>query len=317
MVGSNRQGGDSMKLKLRKRFINKFASHVEAYSFLFLFFAFYIVFTLYPVVQGFIVSLSKWNITGAKTYVGFKNYNALIQDSIFWSSLWNSGKFVLMAVPTIMFTSFLFALLIDSKFTKAKAFFRSTFFMPVILSVSIIAIIWSYAFDPYTGSINTILKAIGFTEPIFWITDAKLVWVSITMLTIWWTMGTSMILYLAGLQDIPTDHYEAAEIDGANGWQQIWHITIPALSRVHTLIMFLLITASFKVFGQVFLITKGGPSGASRTLIQYIYEIGFMRFDMGRASAASYILFVVVLLITLVQFQIMRRIQRGEGDQSR
>jgi multiple sugar transport system permease protein len=301
-----------MNWKPSKNFVKKCKSNLEAYSFLLLFFAFYIIFTLYPVFQGLIVSFTKWNITGTKTYVGVSNYNKLINDSIFWSSFLNSTKFVFMAVPTIMFVSFALALLIDSKFTKGKVIFRSIFFMPVILSVSIIAIIWSYALDPYTGSINTILKLFGLQEPIFWVTDPNMVWYSITMLTIWWTMGSSMILYLAGLQDIPTDHYEAAEIDGANAWHKIRYITFPALSRVHTLIMFLLIVGSFKVFGQVFLITGGGPSGSSRTLIQYIYEIGFTRFDMGRASAASYILFVVVILITAIQFKLMKVVQKED-----
>jgi multiple sugar transport system permease protein len=302
-----------MNENLKKSWIRTWKATLEAYSFIFLFFVFYLMFTLYPVVQGFIVSLSEWNITGDKTFVGINNYGALVGDSIFWSSFWNSTKFVLMSVPGIMIVAFALAVLIDSKYIRGKAFFRSVFFLPVVLSVSIIAIIWSYAFDPYIGSINTILKAFGKQEPIFWVGDPSLVWVSIMLLTIWWTMGTTMILYLAGLQDIPADQFEAAEIDGANGWQRIWHITIPSLSRVHTLVMFLLIIASFKVFGQAFLITGGGPSGSSRTLIQYIYEIGFNRFEMGRASAASYILFVVVLLVTFVQFQLMKWIQREEG----
>lgn len=301
-----------MNWKPSKNFVKKCKLNLEAYSFLLLFFVFYIIFTLYPVIQGFIVSFTKWNITGTKTYIGVSNYNKLLNDSIFWSSFWNSTKFVFMAVPTIMIVSFALALLIDSKFTKGKVIFRSIFFMPVILSVSIIAIIWSYALDPYTGSINTILKLFGLQEPIFWVTDPNIVWYSITMLTIWWTMGSAMILYLAGLQDIPADHYEAAEIDGANAWHKILYITIPALNRVHTLIMFLLIVGSFKVFGQVFLITGGGPSGSSRTLIQYIYEIGFTRFDMGRASAASYILFIVVILITAIQFKLMKVVQKED-----
>ena len=154
---------------------------------------------------------------------------------------------------------------------------------------------------------NAAIHAIGIEKEIFWLNDANLVWPSIILVTFWWNTGYYMLIYLAGLQDIPAEHYEAASLDGANRLQRIMWITVPSLKRTHLLVLFLQVIASFKIFGQVYLITSGGPGGASRTLLQYVYETGFTTFQMGQASAASFVLLLIVLAVSIVQLKIMNK----------
>lgn len=277
------------------------------YAFLLPFLAVYAVFSLYPMIQGFIISFFKWNITGAKVFIGFDNYLRLFRDPVFWKALTNTLLYVLISTPIFMLGALVLALIVDSKLLLGRTFVRSTFFLPNILAVSITAVIWLTLLQPYTGLLNAGLHAIGIKQEIFWLTSEALVWPSIVMVTFWWNTGYYMLIYLAGLQEIPAEQYEAAAIDGATGLQRIMRITIPCLKRTHLLVLFLQAIASFKIFGQVFLITSGGPAGASRTLLQYVYETGFTTFQIGQASAASFVLLLVILSVSIVQLKIMNR----------
>ncbi len=277
------------------------------YAFLFPFLAIYAVFNLYPMIQGFIISFFKWNITGTKTFIAFDNYIRLFQDPVFWKALTNTLLYVLISTPIFMLGALVLALIVDSKLLMGRTFVRSTFFLPNILAVSITAVIWLNLLQPYTGLLNAGLHAIGIEQEVFWLTSETLVWPSIVLVTFWWNTGYYMLIYLAGLQEIPTEQYEAAAIDGATGLQRIIRITVPCLKRTHLLVLFLQAIASFKIFGQVFLITNGGPAGASRTLLQYVYETGFTTFQIGQASAASFVLLLVILSVSIVQLRIMNR----------
>ena len=277
------------------------------YAFLFPFLAIYAVFNLYPMIQGFIISFFKWNITGTKTFIAFDNYIRLFQDPVFWKALTNTLLYVLISTPIFMLGALILALIVDSKLLMGRTFVRSTFFLPNILAVSITAVIWLNLLQPYTGLLNAGLHAIGIEQEVFWLTSETLVWPSIVLVTFWWNTGYYMLIYLAGLQEIPTEQYEAAAIDGATGLQRIVRITVPCLKRTHLLVLFLQAIASFKIFGQVFLITNGGPAGASRTLLQYVYETGFTTFQIGQASAASFVLLLVILSVSIVQLRIMNR----------
>lgn len=281
------------------------------YLFLAPFVIIYAIYNLYPMVQGFIISFFKWNITGKKTFIGLTNYMTLFQDQVFWKSLTNTLLYVLVSTPIFMLGSLVLALIIDSKALRGRTFVRSTFFLPNILAVSITAVIWLNILQPYTGLMNAAVHALGVTQEIFWLSEPGLVWTSIILVTFWWNTGYYMLIYLAGLQDIPAEQYEAAAIDGATGFQRIITITVPCLKRTHLLILFLQVIASFKIFGQVFLITGGGPGGESRTLLQYVYETGFTTFQMGQASAASFILLLIILIVSMFQLKIMNR-QEGE-----
>lgn len=282
-------------------------NNLWGYGLLMPFLVFYVVFNLYPMIQGFIISFFKWNITGNRLFIGMDNYSALLRDKVFMKALTNTLMYVAVSTPVFMLISFILALIIDSKALRGKTFVRAVYFLPNTLTVSIIAVIWLNVLQPYTGLLNSFLHQLGIEKEIFWLSDPSLVWISIIAVTCWWNTGYYMLIYLAGLQEIPEEQYEAAAIDGATGLQRIWYITVPSLSSTHLLIMFLQVIASFKIFGQVFLITEGGPGGASRTLLQYIYETGFTTFQMGKASAASFVLLAIILVVSIFQLKIMNR----------
>ncbi len=282
-------------------------NHLWGYGLLLPFLLFYGIFNLYPMVQGFIISLHKWNITGTPEFRGWANYLSLFKDKVFVQSLLNTLMYVVVSTPIFMVLAFVLALIVDAKALRGRTFVRAVYFLPNILTVSIIAVIWLNVLQPYKGLLNSFLHQLGIAQEIFWLNDKNLVWVTIVAVTCWWNTGYYMLIYLAGLQEIPEEQFEAAAIDGANGLQKILHITLPSLSSTHLLILFLQVIASFKIFGQVFLITEGGPGGASRTLLQYVYETGFTTFQMGKASAASFVLLAIVLVVSIVQLQIMKR----------
>ena len=285
----------------------KIQEHLWGYLLIAPFLLVYLVFNFYPLVQGFIISFFKWNITGNKTFIGFENYINLFKDKLFWQSLWHIIRYVGVSTPIFVIGAFILAVIVDYKHLIGRTFLRATFFLPNVLAVSIVAVIWLNLLQPYKGLINAFIHAIGIKSEIFWLTDANLVWISIIILTGWWNTGYYMILYLAGLQEVPQEHYEAAEIDGATWLQTIWFIVIPSLKRVHVLIIFLQVVASFKLFGQVFLLSEGGPGGASRTYIQYLYEVGFQRFFMGKASAAAFVLLAIIIAVSSIQLKIMSK----------
>ncbi len=273
---------------------------LDGYQFLLPFLFFYILFTFYPLIQGLYVSFTEWNIVGDKTFIGLSNYFEIFTDKIFWTSLWNSTYFTILSTPLLMLSGFVLALILDSKRLRLQTLFRGIYFAPHVLSVSVISSVWGFVLAKYSGLLNGVLG----TE-IAWTNDVRVVWWAIIGLTIWWTQGFNMILYLAGLQDIPPSHYEAADLEGASWFQKIFHITIPSLKHIHFLVLFLQLIASFKVFGQVFLITQGGPGGATRTIIQYLYETGFQRYYVGEASAVAFALFIVLFIISMLQRRLL------------
>ena len=292
---------------LKKRAIR---GDIVAACFLLPFTILYTVFTIYPVLQGGYISFYKWNLMGKQAYVGFKNYATIFNDSFFWGALWNTTKFVLYSTPVIMISSLGLALLAN-RATKAKRIYRTLYFLPNLLSVSVISYIAIYMAQPYDmGFLSKLMHTLGVDQnyEIFWLKDKHLSWVTVTVATMWWTQGYNMMLYVSALQDIPDRLYEAAQIDGATPTQQLFHITLPMLKRTTLLILMLQIIASFKVYAQIKLITDGGPGRATRPLIQYIYEQAFEKQKLGPACAMSFVLFFILILLTLVQ----RKIQEKE-----
>jgi multiple sugar transport system permease protein len=288
-----------------KLFVNLKKS-VPYYILLLPFLIFYAAFTLYPVIQGFVVSFYDWQILGEKTFIGLKNYINVLNDPIFYSSLWHTILFVILSTPILIVVGFVLALIVHQPI-KGQLLFRLIFFVPMVLAVSVVASVWNAVLGSYGGMVNSILGLLGLEKEIMWLADPILAWVSVILITVWWTAGFNMILYLAGLQDIPDELYEAAKIDGATSRQRLRYITIPSLSRVTVLVTFLQVVASFKIFSQVYLVTAGGPAGSTRTIIQYIYEEGFQRYSFGPASAMSYLFFIVLLVFSLVQFKISKQ----------
>jgi multiple sugar transport system permease protein len=223
-------------------------------------------------------------------------------DAIFWKSFGNTLQFVLLSTPLIVGIGLLTALALNGS-GRLLGLFRTLFFTPYILSVSVVTLIWGYVLNPQRGILAAFLSNFG-VEPIPWLTNADLAMPAIVFTTLWWTMGFNMVLFLAGLQDIEPTLYEAADLDGAGAWGKFRYITIPGLRRTLLLVVILQVIASFQIFGQVYIMTRGGPAGSTRVLVQHIYESGFRDFSLGYASAMSIFLFFVMLIISFLQLQL-------------
>lgn len=276
--------------------------NLAGYGFLSLFLIVYVVFTLVPVLQAAFMSLHSWDLLSLRrSFIGLENYRELIaNDPAFWSSLGNTFEFVLLSTPLIMGVGLLFALGVNSAGAGAV---RTMLFSPYVLSVAVATLVWGFLFNPNQGLIAAAMEAVGLT-PLAWLTSTELAMHAIVITTLWWTVGFNMVLFIAGLQDIDPHLYEAAMIDGAGRYRQFTHITIPGLKRTITLVGILQVIASFQIFGQVYIMTRGGPAGTTRVLIQYIYETGFRDFRLGYASAISVVLFVLMFLASMVQLRL-------------
>jgi len=286
-----------------RRFENR-----TAYLFLTPFILVYGIFMLYPVLQAAFMSAFEWDLLSLqREYVGFANFTEMFaRDAKFWSSLGNTVKFVLLSSPLIIVFGLLFALGVAKPKTGV---FRTMLFSPYVLSVAVMTLIWGFLFNPDQGLIGEVFTAFGI-EPLAWLTNPDLAMHAIVIATLWWTVGFNMVLFVAGLQDIDPALYEAARIDGAGPLSRFFHITIPGLERTIALVAILQIIASFQIFGQVYIMTRGGPGGTTRVLIQYIYESGFRDFRLGYASAMSIVLFIIMFIVSILQ---LRFSQRGEA----
>ncbi|MGF7030778.1 multiple sugar transport system permease protein [Paenibacillus mucilaginosus] len=266
---------------------------------------FFAAFSLIPILFGLRISFYQWALIGERKFVGLQNYLDLFSDAEFLTNTWHTVIFVLVSVPLMTAAGLLLALLANG-LVRGRTLFRAAVFLPMLLSVSVISSIWVIFLQPYTGLMSQVLGALGASREVYWLSDPLLAWVSIVMSTLWWTAGFVFILYLAGLQDIPQTHYEAARIEGAGRWDSFRLITWPSLSRVTVLVVVLQTISSFKIFGQSKLITGGGPAGSTKTIVFSIYEKGFQHFELGYASAISFILLLIILLISLLQFRLLR-----------
>ena len=267
----------------------------------------YGLFLIWPIIQGFRMSLFNWSLTGSGTdeFMGLGNYREAFNDANFWSSIWHTILFTLLSTPPLVILSLVLALLAN-RVIPAKWLFRLAFFAPYLLPVSVVVLIWNWIYQPGFGLINNYLTQLGVGE-VGWLSDVDVAMISVVIVTVWWTIGFNFVLYLAGLQEIPADIYEAAALDGATGLEQVRSITVPLLARTTTLILVLQVLASLKVFDQIFLLTNGGPNFSTRPVIQYVYEQGFTTYRVGYASAISYAFFLLILLVSLVQFGLLSR----------
>lgn len=291
------------KGKMRRR------TALIALAFLLPFLILYTIFTIWPVIQGFYVSLHKWGLMGKQDFLGFTNYAKLLTDNNFWGALRNTLVFTVIATPLLVVTALVLALFANRP-NRIKRGLRILYYLPSVLSVSVASFIAKFVFSPYTGLLNGILHAIGVLpagQEIQWLNNPVLAMITVSVMTVWWTVGFSMLLYLSGLQDISPDLYEAAAIDGASKRQQLFSITLPLLKPTTWLVILLQMIACIKVYGQISLITGGGPASSTRPLVQYVYETAFKRSDMGYAAAISYVLFAILLVLSLVQQALQRR----------
>ena len=281
---------------------------LTALCFVLPFFLLYTLFVIWPVIQGFYVSLHRWSLMGRGEFRGLRNYVRFLQDDIFWSSLGNTILYTAINVPTAVLAALVCALLANRP-TRLQKYFRVCYYLPNVLSVTVISYMARLMASPYQGFISTLLRSLGLMQPgreIMWLMEVPLIWTVINTISVWWALGFSMMLFISAMQDIPIQVYEAADIDGAGRARQLFNITLPLLAPTLYLVVMLKLIGSFRIFGQVFLITGGGPGRLTMPLVQYIYEAAFSRNDMGYASAMSYAFFLILVGFTLLQLRIQK-----------
>lgn len=248
-------------------------------------------------------------------FVGFRNYIRLITDQAFLKGLLNNFYFVLVVVPLQTAFALGLALLINKEL-RGMNIYRTAYFSPVVTSMTVVSIVWTLLYNPGEGLINAFLNAISFglIEPQSWLTNPKLVFPAIMLMSIWQGVGFQMVIFLAGLQEIPKPLYEAAEVDGANAWRQFINITLPQLKNTTIFVVISTTILAFKLFDQVKVMTNGGPSNASMTTMLYAIETGWGRLQIGYASAITVVFFVIVLVISLLQRFLTREKGAGRND---
>lgn len=264
------------------------------------------IFTAIPVISAFFISFTQWNLFNEVTWVGLGNYLELAKDEIFAKVLGNTAYFVLASVPVQIVLALACALVLN-RGIKGQTFFRVVYFLPVVTSTIAAALVWAWLFNSNFGLINAGLSLVGVTDLPKWMGSTRWAMPAIIIVSIWQNLGYAMVLFLAGLQNIGKDVHDAAALDGATGWDRFWHITLPLLSPTTFFVLVISIIGSFQVFELVLVMTKAGPANATNTLVYYIYQNGFQFYQMGYASAAAMVLFLIVLAFTLVQYRLQRR----------
>jgi multiple sugar transport system permease protein len=265
-----------------------------------------LVFVVVPVVFSFYLSFHHWNILKPeKPFVGLTNYQRMFATGEFWVALKNTVLYTVGVVPIGATISLLLALLLDQKI-RGLSIYRTAYFMPVVTSTIVVAVVWTWIYNPYYGLINALLKMLKLPQP-GWLVDPNCALLSIIIMSIWKNMGYHMVIFLAGLQNIPHVYYEAAAIDGAGRLARFRHITWPMLRPTTALVLMTSIIFSFQVFGPVYVMTGGGPMRSTTVLLYYIYQRGFGFKEMGYASAVAWVLFFIIFGVSLVQFWYSRR----------
>lgn len=266
----------------------------------------FLAFTGLPVVVAFFVSFTQWDLFNPPIFTGLTNYTKLLADPIFGKVMGNTAYFVLLSVPIQMLIGLLCALALN-RAIRGQTFFRVAYFLPVVTSTIAAALVWAWLFNANVGLINVLLTLLGVSEPPRWLSSTRWAMAAVIIVSIWQNVGYAMVLFLAGLQNIRADLYDAAAIDGARGWKRLWFITLPLLSPTTFFVLIISIIGSFQVFELVFVMTQAGPANATNTLVYYIYQNGFQFYQMGYASAAAMILFAIVLVMTLIQYALQSR----------
>ncbi|MEK3853907.1 carbohydrate ABC transporter permease [Cytobacillus sp. FSL H8-0458] len=260
-----------------------------------------IIFTIYPVISSFILSFQE--VRGAeKTFVGFANYTRLFHDPVFYKSLLNTFQILIVQVPIMLFISLLIAAGLNSSLVRFKAFFRIAYFMPAITALVAASIVFMILLDEHFGLVNYLLSLMGL-EPIHWLTSPFWAKVSVIAVMTWRWTGYNMVIFLAGLQAIPKELYEAASIDGASKIKQFFLITIPQLKPVFIFTVVMSTIGTLQLFDEPFILTQGGPNSATMTITLYLYETGFKYFEFGYASAIAYILVIIIAVISWIQMK--------------
>ena len=284
-------------------------NNLIAYSFIAPNFIGFAVFTLGPILFAFALTFLKWNGSGPLTFVGLKNIIKLFSDPVFLEALKNTIIYCVGTVPLTMIFALMLAIILNRKIF-GRNFFRTVTFFPYVASLVAVAVVRNMLFNPAKGPVNMLLSLLGVSDDHLpgWAADRHWAMFTVILFSTWKNMGYYMIIYLAGLQGISPSLYEAAELDGANRWQQFRYVTIPQLSSTTFFVVMMLTIDCFKVYDQIFMITQGGPGTSTLVLVYHIYNTAFISWDLGYASAIAMVLFLLVLAVTVFQFRIEKKV---------
>jgi multiple sugar transport system permease protein len=284
---------------------------LAAYLFLAPYLVLFLVFVIAPIVLGLWISLHSWNFTlPTKPFVGLDNYKDLLSPGSvtfdpFWDSMKATAIFTVLSVPLLLVVPLAVALIMNLKF-RGRTLVRAIFFTPYVLGVAVIGLLWRFLLDTNIGAVNYLLGLVGLPDDVAWLGSLPAAWVALVGVTVWWTLGFNAVIFLAGLQDIPGELYEAAKLDGASPWQTFINVTLPGLRPVTIFVLMITIIASANMFGQSFVMTEGAPGDQTRTAIYYIAQQGLRDFQMGEAAAASWILTLFLMALSILVFRLSR-----------
>jgi multiple sugar transport system permease protein len=268
------------------------------------------VFFFIPVIAAFIISFTDFDIYSLGdysniTFIGLRNYQRLLYDELFWVALKNTFFFVILAGPLSIAVSLFSAILLNSKLVKFKGLFRLSYFIPVVTTLVAVAIVWRFIYHPKFGIINYVISFIGI-NPIDWLGDPDWAMPAIVIMAVWKNFGYNMIIFLAGLQNIPSHLYEAAVMEGANTWQQFKSITLPMLAPTTLFVGLITMIGFFQLFAEPYIMTQGGPLNSTLSIVQYMYQEGFRWWNMGYSAAIAFVLFFIIFIGTIIQFKLRK-----------
>lgn len=279
---------------------------VASYSLILPTVVYFLIFIVFPIAYSIWLSFLNWDgMSPDARYIGLRNYEKLLSTPRFWNSLAVTGYYVAGLVPLRMAAALFLALLLNQKI-RGLTFYRTLYFMPVVTSMVAVSMVFLWIFDPTWGIANWLLEIFGL-PPSQWLADPTTAMPSLILMSVWKSVGYDMVIYLAGLQGIPEVYYEAAKIDGAGRWAQLRHITWPLLMPTTFFILVTAIIGATQVFDSVFVMTQGGPLESTSVIVYYLYQEAFRFFHMGYAAAIAWVLFLIILALTLIQWKFLRR----------
>lgn len=288
-------------IKNKKNNINKNET-IWGYLFILPNFIGFLIFTLLPVLAAFLMSFTSWDGFNDINIIGIKNYLMAFKDERFVDSFVNTLYFTIGSVPLTIILAMAIAIALNKKIKGINAF-RAVYFLPYISSVVAVAVVFQALYNPEFGPINSVLHAIGVANPPRWLSSTTWALPSVIVMSVWKSAGYYMVMFLAGLQGIPTYLYEAADLDGCSNWQKFKTITLPMLSPTTFFVTIMCIINSFKIFDQIYVMTQGGPGTSTSVLVYNIYYEAFQKYNFGYASAQAFIFFLLILVVTLIQFR--------------
>ena len=270
-----------------------------------------LLFVFLPIVAALLISFTDFDIYSLgyierTRIIGLENYTRVLNDPLFWTAVLNTLYFVGVGAPLTILVGLFAALALNMPALRFKRLFRMAFFLPVVTTLIAVAVVWRYLYHPRYGLINYVLITLGF-EPVDWLGDPQWAMPALILLAIWKNFGYSMLIFMAGLQAIPPSLYEAAKMDGANWWQQLWHVTIPQLAPTTLFVTVITLIGYFQFFAEPYVMTQGGPLNSTLSIVLYLYQQGFRWWQMGYASAIAFVLFLMFATISIVQMLIRQR----------